>query len=279
MIGIKRIAFIVVSLLTMLLLQSQMTHAAACADGDDDACWARFYVPGNDDDSRVYFRIFRACPDGIRIGIAANVVDEYEFYIKQYGSGQNPAFRLLTEPTTVALNDYPRGVDIEWTGESGNGFAGTDIVYFLKVFNVGWSEVFDPEYTDGIMIASPDYGYSEDDASGVVRSGDFDLCYAFNAPFENYVAPFVQCVTPGQNGTLTAVFGYYNRTRYEAIIPNGPYNRVKSRFLTAPIAASPPTLFERGVHFYAFRVTGAPLAFTWKVEGANARATLRSPRC
>lgn len=277
--GLKRFAFIFVVLLTTLVVQTQRTQAAACADGDDDACWARFYVPGDGDDSRVYFRIFRACPDGIRIGIATNMVDEYEFYIKQYGSGQNPPFRLLTEPTTVILNDYPQGLDIEWTGESGSGFGGVDTVYFLKIFNVGWSEVFDSDYTDGIMIASTDYGYSENDATGVVRSADFDLCWTYNAPFENFVAPFVQCVIPGRNGTLSAVFGYYNRTRFDGIIPVGPYNQVKSRFTDTPLPFQPPTYLARGIHYNAFRVTGVPLGFAWTVEGASARATLRSPRC
>src|SRR6188474_1321376 len=125
----KQVSIVFVVLLTSLLLRIQVTQAAACADGDVDACWARFYVAGDNDESRVYFRIFRACPDGIRIGIAANVVDEYEFYIKQFGSGESPPFRLLTEPTTVQLNDYPAGVDIETTSEVATEFTEVATVY------------------------------------------------------------------------------------------------------------------------------------------------------
>ena len=216
---------------------------------------------------------------GIRIGIATNIADEYEFYIKQYGGAENPQFRLLTQPTTVALNDYPQGVDIETTDETASGFTEVATVYFVKVFNVGWSEVFDPAYTDGIMIASTDYGYSEDDATGIVRSGEFDTCYTYNAPFENFVAPFAQCVIPGRDGTLTAVFGYYNRTRYDAIIPGGPYNKVTRPFNTTPLPFTPPSNFDRGIHYNAFRVTGKALALTWTIEAASARATLLSPRC
>jgi hypothetical protein len=275
----KQVSIVFVMLLTSLLLRIQVTQAAACADGDVDACWARFYVAGDSDESRVYFRIFRACTDGIRIGIATNIVDEYEFYIKQYGSGENPQFRLLTEPTTVQLNDYPAGIDIEATDESASGFTEVATVYFVKVFNVGWSEAFDPDYTDGIMIGSTGYGYSEDDGTGIVRSGDFDTCWTYNAPFENFVAPFVQCVVPGPNGTLSAVFGYYNRLRYDAIIPAGPYNSIARPFNTAPLPFIPPSNFERGVHYNAFRVSGTALSYTWTVEGASARATRLSPRC
>lgn len=275
----KPIGIVFAILLTTLALGVPAARAAACADGDIDACWARFYLPGGDDDSRVFFRIYRACPDGIRIGIATTDAEEYEFYIKQYGGAENPPFRLLTEPTTVTLNDYPLGVDIEWTDESASGFAGVATVYFVKVFNVGWSEVFDANYTDAIMIASPDYGYSEDDPTGIVRSGEFDTCYTFNAPFENFVAPFVQCVIPGRDGTLSAVFGYYNRTRYDSLIPAGPYNRVSRPFTTAPLLFTPPAELDRGIHYNAFRVSGRSFAYIWTIAGASARATWFSPRC
>jgi hypothetical protein len=221
---LKRNMLVFAILLTSLLLGIQVAHAApTCAEGNIDACWARFYVAdGGDEESRVYFRIFRACPDGIRIGIATNIADNYTFYIKQYGSGEAPAFRLLTEQTNVALNDYPEGVEIEFTDETATSYAGTTTVYFVKVFNVGWSEVFDSDYMDGIMIASLDYGYSEDDSTGIVRSGNFQHCYTFNAPFENFITPFVQCVITGRDGSLSAVFGYTNRQRIDSIIPNGP---------------------------------------------------------
>lgn len=279
MLKLKQISIVFAMLLTSLLLRIQVTQAAACADGDIDACWARWYVAGDDDDSRVYFRIFRACQDGIRIGIATNVVDEYEFYIKQYGGAENPQFRLLTEPTTVQLNDYPAGVDIETTSEVATEFTEVATVYFVKVFNVGWSETFDPDYTDGIMIGSTGYGFSEDDATGIVRSGDFDTCWTYNAPFENFVTPFVQCVVPGPNGTLSAVFGYYNRTRYDAVIPAGPYNTISRPHNTAPLPFTPPSNFDRGIHYNAFRVSGQALSYIWTVEGASARATRLSPRC
>ncbi|MBL8166021.1 MAG: hypothetical protein JNJ61_28815 [Anaerolineae bacterium] len=276
--GLRRLSLVLVFALLLLATRAEVTRAAACADGDDDACWARFYLPGAEDDSRVYFRIYRACEDGIRIGIASNVADEYEFYIKQYGSGENPPFRLLTEPTTVQLNNYPAGVDIEWTDEAASGFAGVDTVYYLRVFNVGWSEVFDSDYMDGIMIGSTDYGYSEDDATGIVRSGDFENCWTFNAPFDALITPFVQCVRPGPNGSLTVIFGYYNRLRQDSIIPEGPYNRLSRLFNIGNEQFDPITEFRPGFYFNALRVSAGG-ATIWTIAGRSAIASLYSRRC
>src|SRR5262245_53659548 len=111
----NRKLLILLGVFVLLLLPAAAMSADECADGDIDACWTRYYAGGETDESKVYFRIFRACQGGLRIGIAANMVDSYEFYVKQYGSGQSPAFRLLTEPTTVNLTHYPAGVNIEWT--------------------------------------------------------------------------------------------------------------------------------------------------------------------
>src|SRR5690349_14959578 len=146
---VKRNILVFAILLTSLLLGIQVTRAGECADGNLDACWARWYVPGGgkgEAESRVYFRIFRACPDGVRIGIATNIADNYTFYIKQFGSGEAPSFRLLTEPTNVALFPYPVGIEIEFTDETALAYNGTTTVYFMKIFNVGWSEVFDSDY-------------------------------------------------------------------------------------------------------------------------------------
>jgi hypothetical protein len=282
MLGLKRNMLVFAILLTSLLLGIQAIHAAPtdCADGDIDACWARFYTADGPmgEEGRVYFRIFRACPDGIRIGIATNVQDNYTFYIKQYGGGEAPPFRLLTDETNVALNHYPAGVEIEFTNESAASYAGTTTVYYLKVFNVGWSEVFDSDYMDGIMIGSSDYGFSEDDTTGIVRAGDFEHCYTFNAPFEKFISPFVQCVKPGPHHSLTAVFGYYNRQRIDSIIPNGPYNYLK-RIFGGLIQAELPTLFEPGIHYNAFSITADTHSFVWRLSGASAVASVFSPRC
>ena len=230
------------------------------------------------EEGRVYFRIYKACQDGIRIGIAANYVDDYTFYIKQYGGGEAPPFRLLTDQTHVNLNHYPEGTDIEYTDETASGYGGIHTVYFVKVFNVGWSEAFDSDYMDGIMIASPDYGYTEDDATGIVRSGEFDTCYTFNAPFDTLIAPFAQCVIPEPGGKLTAVFGYTYDDRSTAVIPNGA-NNFLSQVSGAPLKGMTPSWFEYGTHYNAFRFTAPSTGVTWQLEGASATATLASPRC
>jgi hypothetical protein len=280
--GLKRIGIVFAIVIPMLLLGIQITHAAvSCADGNIDACWARFYVAGNGDgtEDMVFFRIYQACPDGVRIGIASNTADEYEFYVKQYGSDQNPQFRLLTEPTTVHLNHYPLGTSIEYTSEIASAYQGMVTVYYVRVFNVGWSETFDDDYDDQIILASTGYGYDEDTSLGAVRFREFDNCYSYHSPFDTLVNPSVQCVMPGPNGSLTAVFGYDNQTHYDSIIPNGPYNSVRRTGSSSPPLTSPPTFFAPGIHDNAFRITGTGQGFNWTLEGASATATVLSPRC
>src|SRR5262245_39507645 len=84
----------------------------SCTEATLDGCWSRFYAaggsPGNE--SKIYFRIYQACLDGMRIGVAANIVNSDNIYIKQYGSDQSPPFRVLTEMVTIPLDPYPAGV-------------------------------------------------------------------------------------------------------------------------------------------------------------------------
>jgi len=270
----------VICVVIVALLGIQTAYAGDCADGNTDACWARFYTANGPmgEEGRVYFRIYKACQDGIRIGIATNIQENYTFYIKQFGNGEAPPFRLLTQQTDVTLNDYPEGVEIEYTDEAATDYAGTTTVYFVRVFNVGWSEVFDSDYMDNIMIASPDYGYSEDGPDGIVRSAEFDTCYTYNAPFDTLVAPFVQCVTRERDGRLTAVFGYYSRIRVDSIIPDGPYNSLK-RLFGGLLKADVPTVFEPGIHYNAFRFSAATPGLIWQVAGRRAAASILSPRC
>ncbi len=266
---------VLVSVLMVVVLSIQTTRAAECADGNTDACWARFYAAGGspDNESRVYFRIFKACQDGMQIGIATNMVDNYDFYIKQFGSAQSPQWRLLTELTNVALDPVPGGVDIEYTDETASGFVGVHTVYFMKIFNVGWSEAFNASYTT-LALASQDYGFSENDSTGVVRAETLQNCRLFTHPFfRPSLAPFVQCVIDGRGNTLTARFGYYNYTGRDTIIPKGFYNRLWKFGIGLPVIADQPTFLEKGLHYNVVTVTQNTLSITWKLGTVSRTAT------
>jgi hypothetical protein len=270
------------SVVMVALLSIQTTRAVDCAGGNIDACWARFYAPGDGsgEESRVYFRIFKACQDGMQIGVAANIVDNYDIYIKQYGGGQSPPFRLLTETTTIPLTSMPAGVSIEWTAETADSFAGLTTVYYMKIINIGWSESFDSNYAQEVMIASPSYGFSQDGPEGIVRAQEFQNCKLFTRPFfRPSLAPFVQCVIDGRGNTLTAVFGYYNYTGYDTIIPKGPYNRISQFGIKLPVAANQPTYLEKGLHYNVVTVTKDTFSLTWKLGTVSRTATAFSLPC
>lgn len=272
---------IVVGAVIALLIGFQTAHAGECSDGDISACWARFYAeggsPGNE--SRVYFRIFKSCSDGMRIGIATNMVDDYDFYIKQYANDQSPQWRLLTGITNVALDPVPGGVAIEMTGETATNYGGMETVYFMKIFNVGWSKSFNSNYTS-MALASQNYGFSEDDVTGVVRGSVLENCKLFSRPFITpWLAPIAQCYIPGRHNTFTAVFGYYNNTGYDTIIPKGPYNRISLPFPSRAVPQPQPTFFETGVHYNVVSLAGSHYALTWKLGGTSRTVSLLSPQC
>jgi hypothetical protein len=272
---------IVLAVMLVVAAHNNITRAGECSDGNIDACWARFYAAGGNpsNESRVYFRIFKACQDGIRIGVAANIVDEEEIYVKQYGSGENPPFRLLTSLTTVPLTHYPGGQSIEWTSEQADSYNGVATVYYMKVVNLGWSELFDSDYIDSVMLASSGYGYSENDSTGIVRSDDFENCKLFtNPPYRPGLSPFVQCVA-SSNGNLTALFGYYNYTGYDTIIPLGQFNKITRFLLPFPVTYSQPTYLEQGLHYNVVAVNAKTQSFSWKLGGVISTAPASSKPC
>jgi hypothetical protein len=279
----KRLLVLTAILVLIGLLPAAQPVAADgfCPANNPSGCWARWYTDGDPppgEPALTFYRIYRACKDGIRIGIASNGKNSETIYVTQFGAGQNPQFRQLIDNTDILLQSFPAGLTIEAASETGSGNTQTFTVYYLKIISLGWKTPPSAAYGDNLQLQTPSV------IGNIVQNRDMEDCNIFGSfaafpPDQQPLQPFAQCFAINQ-GELTVVFGYTNNTRFDAIIPHGRYNWVTAGFFR--LRQPQPTYFEPGRHFNAFRVSVPYYGWNpavWKLGGLLAALTPSTPRC
>lgn len=285
---VKRFVFLcgLFVLLTLTLPAQSLLASDTCTVMDDSGCWARYYGAGTNPDGepgKVFYRLIRACQDGVQVAIANDAVNTATIYATQYSGVLVPHVRKLMEPTVITLNPIPGGEVIQSQAEGGDGTIFDATIYYKRIINFGYLNSPSAAYGNDIFLE--DTGYGQPSNIGLGLSVNLENCYLFpvikNVGIgHNSLVPTVVCAINTAGPSVKYRFGYQNNTGYDAVIPVGQHNVFTSNGAFTYASQKLPKVFPVGTSLNAMTREALGTSISWTLGNTTrSSATFILPTC